>query len=159
MKIGLTEFLAIWGSVLGTIGTVISIILAINIFKKDSRKIKIKTTIIDQDPFWIMATNRDSENTKFLVVDIYNSGYRPILIEKALILKFDDSIIDKGRLIEESFPYSLKENEKISIYFDVSDESIYDKCKNSVKVKLNIFDSNGKIWRFKIPIISDYEKE
>lgn len=108
MANSLTTFLAIWGAVLGTIGTVVSIILAIREFKKDRHNLTIQADFSSGDLF-------EDGYSSYVVVSVLNTGFRPVLIRSVKIFPN----YRQGRMKNnETLPQTLVEGRCLEIYFE-----------------------------------------
>ena len=101
----MTTTLAIWGACLGTIGTIISVVLAIREFKKDSHQIRISIDVSKNDPFWIIS---GMETKSYLVASVLNVGFRPTNVKTVTLISSDGIKIENGRLIKGEFPLILE---------------------------------------------------
>ena len=152
----ITFLIAIWGAVLGTIGTIISLILLIREIRKDQRNLKISVALTKENPFWLIADSRDivTEKSlpKYIVVTIYNNGFRPIQIKQIILEMLTGVIIRNCRFKENiQFPISLNENQTIEAFFGVEDIIPIIKSGKDRLNKVNISDMNGIQWNVNIP--------
>jgi hypothetical protein len=138
----LTIFLAIWGAVTGTIATIVSVILAVREFGKDSYQIRIKDNISGNDPFWLTS---DSKSESYVVSSILNIGFRPVQIQ-SVYLTSDRGKYWRcdGRMEKADFPKTLAEGDSIKVYFAVS--IIRDELRQirNPRLKLVLYIEDGK---------------
>jgi hypothetical protein len=113
-----TFLIAIWGALLGTIGTVISVTLAIREFRKDHPRAKASVCLSKQDPFWLISGMPEK---KYVVVSVLNTGFRSFRISSVVLELSNGTLVDKGRLVKDELPQVLDENQSLDVYFDVSD--------------------------------------
>lgn len=148
MTDSMTSFLAIWGAVLGTIGAVVSVVLAVREFSKDKHQIKIQSSFCGEDPFWlIMGTG--SEN--YVVINVVNIGFRPIQIKSVSLVLSDGKRIGDGKIIKDSLPKILEESQSIEVYFPVSVlRNELEEKKLKIKSAL-VVDIKGYNWKYRIP--------
>jgi hypothetical protein len=143
-----TFFLAIWGAVLGTIGTLVSVILAVREFRKDRHQVKISADVSKNDPFWLVS---GMETKTYVVISVLNAGFRPIQIKTVLLSLSDGKTIDNGRLSQNELPQILEESQSLDVYFELSELR---KAIASRKVFLKAgyaFDAVGNKWKCNIP--------
>jgi len=122
----ITFLIAIWGALLGTIGAVISVTLAIREFRKDHPRAKVSVYLSKKDPFWIISGMPEK---KYVVVSVLNTGFRSVRISSVVLELSNGTLVDKGRLAKDELPQALAENQSLDVYFDISDirETITDK--------------------------------
>ena len=151
----MTIFLAIWGAALGTIGTIISVILAVREFRKDQRHLVIHTSLTKENPFWLAGGSEDRviDNSlpNYIVVHIYNNGFRPIQIKSIHLKMLAGGIIKDSKFIKEIPPISLAENESVDAYFDIGDFFSVVTASKDYLNRVIITDSTGKQWNARIP--------
>ena len=151
----ITTVLAIWGAVLGTIGAVISVILAIREFRKDQRQLIIQTSLTNENPFWLAGgsehTPNDNSLPEHIVVKIYNNGFRPIQVKSIYLKMLAGGTIKDSKLIKGTLPISLAENESVDAYFDMGDFFTAVTSGKDYLERVVITDTTGKQWNAHIP--------
>ena len=150
----ITTILAIWGAVLGTIGTIISVILAFREIRKDQRNLKVQISLTEENPFWLVGgsdNHTDNSLPKHIVVNIYNNGFRSIQIKKIYLKMLGGETIDSCKFIKNSLPINLAENQTVDAYFDVGNVFPAIKSSKDGLCKVFILDMNGKRWDINIP--------
>ena len=154
MNSELTSFLAIWGAVLGTIGAIISVILAIREIRKDQRKLKVQISLTEEDPFWLVTgSNKDTDNSlpTHIVVNVYNNGFRSIQIKKIYLKMLGGETIENCKFINNSLPINLAENQTVDAFFDIGGFFTAVRSSNDHLSKVIVLDMDGKKWDFIIP--------
>jgi len=150
----ITTILAIWGAVLGTIGTIISIILAAREIHKDQRILKVQISLTAENPFWVVAGSdnaADNSLPKHIVVNVYNNGFRSIHIKKIYLKMLEGESIDNCKFIKKSLPFNLDENQAVDAFFDIGDVFPTIRSSKDHLSKVFVIDMNGKKWNFNIP--------
>lgn len=152
----LTTFLAIWGAVLGTIGTIVSGILAIREFRKDRRFIHIQISLTKDDYFWCIISERENQTDnsppKFIVVNLYNNGFRPVQIKSICLVMVEGVRINQIKFLDnKTLPINLAENESIDAYFPTEDVMTALRSKKDRLKSVEVLDALGKTWTMKIP--------
>ncbi|HQF62365.1 MAG TPA: hypothetical protein PLT26_07660 [Anaerolineaceae bacterium] len=154
------NFLVMWGAVTGSIGTVISVILAIWTIRKDRRLLKIRYRLTKENPSWLMSDSGDEiddTDIKYVVINIYNNGFRSILVTDISLKMSDGQIIKHCHLMNNSksvttpLPINLSENQNIDAYFDITE---FISAFSSRKVFLKraiVVDMDGNKWNIHIP--------
>jgi len=147
----ITLFLAIWGAVLGTIGAVVSVILAVRQFGKDKYKIKISADFSSKNPSWL---TKDKYLENYIVLNILNIGFRPVQIKSVYLTTNNSKIwLCFGKVENNTFPKTLAESEYVDVYFPVVDIREEFRSISSPKIKLIaiIKDGEGKQHKYSVP--------
>jgi len=144
----MTTILAIWGACLGTIGTIISVILAVREIRKDSHQVRISVDVSNNDPFWIIS----GMGTKtYVVVTVLNAGFRPAQIKTVLLVLSDDKTIAGGKLIKDELPQILEESQSVDVYFELSELHKEITGKEVFLRSALVTDAAGNTWKCNIP--------
>jgi len=106
MANSLTTFLAIWGAILGTIGTIVSVSLAIREFRKDHHKLKIQADFCGS-PF--------QDGKQYVVVSVLNTGFRPIQIRSVDVHGY----LGEKKMKDRALPMTLSEGTHLEVFFEI----------------------------------------
>lgn len=152
----ITTFLAIWGAVLGTLGTIVSGILAIREFRKDRRVIHIQISLTKDDYFWIISSGRDNQadnsSPKYIVVNVYNNGFRPVQIKAICLVMVEGERLNQIKFLDnKTLPINLAENESIDAYFPTEDVMPALRSDKDRLKSVEVLDALGKTWTMNIP--------
>ena len=131
----ITLFLAVWGAFLGTVGTIISIALAVKEFRKDKHKIDIQAIYTPQDPFW---TDQNLHPESYIIIRILNVGIRPIQITSVYLILDNGKRVEDYQTLKTSLPQKLEESEITDLYF-----AIYE-----IEKKINLTEKRRTIWAY-----------
>jgi hypothetical protein len=144
----ITLVIAVWGACLGTIGTIISLVLAVREFRRDRTQIRINVEISNNDPFWLIT---GTETKTYIVVSVLNAGFRPSQVKFVLLGLSNGKTINNGKLIKDELPKILIESQSLDVYFDVSELRKLITSRNVTLKFAHVFDAAGNKWKYRIP--------
>ncbi|MCX6068006.1 MAG: hypothetical protein NT121_20010 [Chloroflexi bacterium] len=144
----ITTFLAVWGAILGTIGTVISLILVRRDMHKDHHQIQISMEISKNDPFWVID---GMDRKSYLIVIVHNSGFRPTQVRTVRILLSDGKFVNIGKMTKGDFPQLLEESMSVDVYFDLSELREAIKSSTVYLKSIIVSDATGNSWKRSVP--------
>jgi hypothetical protein len=149
-----TLVLAIWGAVLGTIGTIVSVTLAVKEMRKDKLQIKISCSLTDVPRY--VSTFKEQERTepreKQITISVLNIGFRPVLINN-VGLALSDGVIVSNEIASNLniLPIKLLESDTLDIHFYLSGLGKIISVEDAKALKVIVQEASGNMYQSKLP--------
>lgn len=113
----------------------------------------MKISLTKEDPFWLILPEKvDEDSMKYIVLNIYNNGFRPIQISTIYLKGNGGSTIEAVKFLEgQNLPIGLAENEVIDAFFSVGDVISCIRLKKEFLQRAVVKDAIGNEWSLRIP--------
>ncbi len=138
----ITVYIALYGAILGTLGFVVSLILAINELGKSKPKIRVSL-------HHARLTDPDGKSSEPLIgVDVVNEGNHSVRLSSCGWLrkdKYKDVILNLYRV---NFPFTLEPGRRLNIFLAV--RWYRDNGDMGLRYAFFVQDETSKTWRAKI---------
>jgi hypothetical protein len=141
-----TLLIAVYGALLGTIGTILSIVLAIREFRKDKRSVRVECNMS-------LGPTSTGEVLQFVSINAVNTGHRPVEVTTAGLLLNDGNLMIQPQSIMGALPLpkKLEDGESITIYFDYPEVEKVVKDTKTIITKALVRDAEGNTYSCGLP--------
>lgn len=148
-----TGLLALYGAILGTISTVISVVLAVNELNKSRRAIQVYSGMKDIPPVLVFESSQGSSSDG-VFVKVLNNGPRPIEVTLVGLTIGDGRVMTHEKSdTSAGFPKKLEFAESVELVFACwqMEELLKDAKRGALFTSALAIDAEGRKYSAKLP--------